>query len=235
MSAPATSQARGGAAHGLCAFARLLPAALIAAAVLTSPVRGQDGGRSIAEGGSGGGAPACSSCHGQQGEGQPDSGFPRLSGLDRGYLTHQLDSFASGGRKNEIMGPIASALTPEERSAVAAFYAGLSAAGAQTKPSSQSVSAGGQLARLGEWSNGVPPCISCHGPTGAGVGGVFPALAGQNATYIANQLNAWRNGERANDPMGLMAAVAKRLTERQIEEVAAFFETLTPTRPGATP
>lgn len=53
------------------------------------------------------GAPACVSCHGEQGEDIPMNGFPRLAGLNAGYLQTQLDVFANGQRANVMMTPIA--------------------------------------------------------------------------------------------------------------------------------
>ena len=41
-----------------------------------------------------GNIPACMTCHGAHGEGNAAAGFPRLAGLDVGYLTRQLQDFA---------------------------------------------------------------------------------------------------------------------------------------------
>jgi len=37
-----------------------------------------------------------------------------------------------------------------------------------------------------------------------------------------NQLKKWRDGSRANDPMGQMRAVAKTLSDDEIHNVASF-------------
>src|ERR1700728_4277893 len=103
----------------LCFFVLLLSMPIRAATA-----RAADG-RDIAAGGSGRDAPACSACHGAQGEGQPGAANPRLAGLDSAYLIEQLNAFAEGRRDNETMPPIAKALTPDERQAIAKFYAGL--------------------------------------------------------------------------------------------------------------
>ena len=42
-------------------------------------------------------------------------------------------------------------------------------------------------------------CIACHGADGNSVNPEWPNLAGQHATYIERQLNAFRAGERKND------------------------------------
>jgi cytochrome c553 len=82
-------------------------------------------GKEIAADGNGRDVPACSACHGEQGEGRPDAGYPRLAGLNCEYLVEQLKAFAEGRRDNETMHPIAKALVPEERQAIAKFYAEL--------------------------------------------------------------------------------------------------------------
>src|SRR3954471_4990825 len=82
-------------------------------------------GRDIAANGNGRDVPACSVCHGAQGEGQSGAAYPRLAGLDSEYLIAQLNAFAEGSRDNEAMSPIAKALSPDERQAVAKFYAAL--------------------------------------------------------------------------------------------------------------
>ncbi len=129
-------------------------------------------GATITEQGNGQGAPGCSSCHGPGGEGQPSAGFPRLAGLDGGYLMKQLQEFASGKRANEIMGPIAKSLSDADMRALGAYYAGLATPKSQDEETADAaaVSAGVALAMHGDWSRELPGCGQCHGPSGQGVG-----------------------------------------------------------------
>jgi cytochrome c553 len=185
-------------------------------------------GAQIAANGNGREAPACSACHGVQGEGQPDVGNPRLAGLDSEYLIAQLNAFAQGHRDNETMSPIAKALTPDERQAVAAFYAGsvTPKIEASNKADDKSIAAGAILAARGDWSKGLPGCGQCHGAAGQGVGKAFPALAGQSSEYIINQLKAWKGGKRSNDPLHLMAGISSKLSDDQVAAVAAYYASL---------
>lgn len=210
--------------------------ALIAASGLfwglaVCPAWAIDGGE-IARSGTQAGVPACASCHGDEGGGQVEGGFPRLAGLADRYLAHELDSFADGSRENEIMGPIAQGLTAQERRAVAAFYAGLRAPPPDGTPppdtaAATSLSARGLLlAQTGEWTKGLPACAQCHGPAGQGVGAAFPALAGQPAAYLAAQLAAWKAGTRRNDPLGLMKGIADRLSDDDAMAVSASYAAL---------
>lgn len=85
---------------------------------------------------------------------------------------------------------------------------------------------GAALAIRGRWADKLPACEQCHGPGGRGVGPDFPALVGQSATYLANQLTAWRTGARPPGPMGLMADVARKLSEAEVRAVADHYASL---------
>lgn len=189
------------------------------------PARADDA--TIALHGNARGAPACVTCHGAQGEGMPANGFPRLAGLNAGYLQTQLDAFANGQRANAMMTPIAQTLSADERVELARYYGTLSGAVA-TAPVPQSDSVGARLALQGRWSQRLPACVQCHGVSGAGVGNVFPALAGQSALYIENQLRGWQQGARPPGPLGLMKAIASKLSAADIHSVAAYFAALQP-------
>lgn len=172
------------------------------------------------------GAPACITCHGAHGEGMPANGFPRLAGLNSGYLQTQLEALANGQRINALMTPVAKTLNGDERVAVARYYAGLSGSATMTETVPEINSTGARLAIQGRWPQGLPACTQCHGAMGAGVGTTFPALAGQSSLYIENQLHAWQQGTRAPGPLGLMKVVASKLSPADIRAVAAYFSSL---------
>lgn len=170
---------------------------------------------------------ACQSCHGAAGEGHAPTGVPRLAGLPSAYLQRQLEAFAQGERKSPLMGPIAKSLTPADRSAVSEHYAALPLPLAA--PRADVVQPGGVgalLATRGRWSDALPACEQCHAPGGRGVGADFPPLAGQPSAYIAAQLKAWREGTRGPGPMGLMPVIAKKLSDNEAQQVAAYFAAL---------
>lgn len=192
-------------------------------------------GHAIVENGSPAEALACSQCHGADGAGNRDSGFPRLAGMNATYLVHELGAFAGDTRKNDIMSPIAAALTPDERAAVAAYYAALPAVAPMLPPASappEDAARGERLALGGDWAEGLPACASCHGRDGGGVGSAFPALAGQPADYLSGQLDAWREGKRSDDPLALMKNVAARLSPDEVRAVSAYYADL-PVRASA--
>jgi mono/diheme cytochrome c family protein len=61
-------------------------------------------------------------------------------------------------------------------------------------------------------------CDSCHGTNGAG--GTAPRIAGQNSSYLANQLMRFRAGDRAS--ASEMTSIVKQLDREQIRAAAAF-------------
>lgn len=186
-------------------------------------------GAAIANSGAGA-TPACQTCHGPAGEGVAQAGFPRLAGLGAAYMQRQLAAFADGTRVNAVMMPIARALSGTDRAAVSAYYAALPEPPAPAAPPKTAAapvpSIGATLAERGRWADTLPACESCHGPGGRGVGPDFPLLAGQSATYLAGQLSAWKAGKRPPGPMGLMAVVAKKLSEADVRAIAEHYADL---------
>lgn len=188
-----------------------------------------DAGQQIVMQGNQSGATPCVSCHGADGAGQAAAGFPRLAGQDKNYLIMQLQAFTQGSRNNPIMAPIAGALNQQEMAEVAAYYARQTAPNPSAGKGDQSlISKGEKLALRGNWDKTIPACVTCHGPGGKGVGSHFPTLAGQNARYIEQQIEAWKSGTRHNDPNQLMQVVAKRLSQSEAKAVAAYFASLIP-------
>jgi cytochrome c553 len=66
-------------------------------------------------------------------------------------------------------------------------------------------------------------CAACHGPDGHAVMPQTPNLAGQDEDYLAEQLKAFRSGERQNETMSV---IAKPLSDVEIANLAAYFHSL---------
>lgn len=82
-------------------------------------------GKEIALHGNGNGALPCAACHGVNGAGNSSMGAPPLAGLPAGGIVESLDQFAQGQGGTPMMQTIAQALSPDEKDAVAAYFAGL--------------------------------------------------------------------------------------------------------------
>lgn len=63
-------------------------------------------------------------------------------------------------------------------------------------------------------------CAACHGEDGLSTDPAYPVIGGQSAAAIFKQLHDFRNGARANP---VMTPVARKLTETDLADVAAFF------------
>ena len=66
-------------------------------------------------------------------------------------------------------------------------------------------------------------CIACHGANGIGTTNLNPNLAGQKEAYLVKSIKAYRDGAR-KDPM--MGAMAKPLSDTDIDNLAAYFSSL---------
>jgi cytochrome c553 len=160
---------------------------------------------------------ACASCHGVDGN-STDPLIPKLAGIDAAYLAKQLRDYASGARRNESMNEVVATISENDFLKLATYFS-------TRKPQSGKVSdpalaeRGKQLYDEGNSDSGVPACAGCHQADGAG-NVRFPRVAGQHAAYSAKQLNDYRNGRRANNP--LMSTVGKRLKPDEIKALAEY-------------
>jgi cytochrome c553 len=207
-----------------------------AAPAAVAPMHGSpQAGQQIATAGAPNGVTACSACHGAKGEGNPAANFPLLAGQPQAYLAHQIAAYAGATRANEVMAPIAKAMTPQQALDASAWYASLDppAAGKPAaKPAAARMQRGMTLATKGDETKQVQACANCHGPGGAGEAPTYPALAGQHPGYFSAAMAAWKTGARNTDPSGQMPAIAKKLNEGDVAALAAYFASLPPQAPA---
>ena len=191
-----------------------------------------------------GDATACAGCHGEKALGMDAMGAPRLANIGQVYVLKQLVDYAEGKRIDEgagaAMNGIAKALNEQDSRDVAAYLDSLEYA---TDPSDlKSLAADG--GKIGDPKKGkiimtkgikplVPACQDCHGFSGRAQN--IPAIHQQKYVYLANQLNRFRDGSRANDQKiykdGIMRGIAKKLTDENIADIAAYLSTVTSLTP----
>jgi cytochrome c553 len=193
-----------------------------------------------------GDVPACMTCHGNNGEGNDDLNTPRLAGQFFSFLIKQLDDFANDKRTDTtmfVMNTNAKGLTVQDRRDVATYLAakkadftgsdlealkasgvevGLVYKGKALVEYGSPVRNDGFPKELGSKGPGAPACKSCHGYAGRGAPPIYPMIGRQRYTYIVNQLKKWRDGSRANDPKGMMQAVARKLSDQDILNAASY-------------
>jgi cytochrome c553 len=118
------------------------------------------------------------------------------------------------------MAPLIAALKKSQISAIAAHFA--SQAPARNAAGDPALAARGKVVyEEGNRTTGVPACVGCHLPDGAGHQR-YPRLAGQRQAYIVQQLAEFKSGVRSNDRAHVMRAVAGRLTDEESRAVAEY-------------
>lgn len=189
-------------------------------------------GKNIYENGKGDNVPACATCHGDKAMGMDAMGAPRLANIGYVYIVKQLTNFAEDKRKDltmDQMNGIAKGLTEQDRRDLAAYEDSFPK---NSEPSDLNAlkddgTAVGKtykgqiLVRYGIEGK-VSACKSCHGFDGRGADPVYPKIGQQKYVYLVNQLTHWRDGSRANDPMGQMQKIAQQLSDEDIQDAAAF-------------
>ena len=163
----------------------------------------------------------CAGCHGVDGN-STNPEWPKLAGQHPEYTLKELMEFQGGTtRRNASMAAMVSTLSEQDMKDLAAYFAAQSPTGGYTEE--KYVELGEQIYRGGKAVAGMAACMSCHGPAAEGNPLMrVPTMAGQHALYTANQLRAFRSGERYNDPYGIMRSVAKRMTDEEIEAVSHY-------------
>jgi cytochrome c553 len=169
----------------------------------------------------------CLSCHGAQGQGLEGAG-PKLAGLSSAYMAAQVKLFQSAKRQNPLMQPMAMMLQGDNIQIAADYFASLPVEDVGLHYRGDKVviaDPAEKMAYQGDWSRDLPACFSCHGPSAVGAE-LFPRLAGQQASYIKSQLEAWQKGTRKGDADNMMANVAGKLTAVEIDQLAQYFAAL---------
>ena len=166
-------------------------------------------------------AAICASCHGPAGN-SVNPEWPKLAGQHAKYTAKQIRDFKAGvTRNNALMAPMIAGLSDQDIEDIAAYYAAQSGTGGFASKDLHAL--GERIYRGGNMESGVPACIACHGPRGAGNDPAgFPRVAGQHATYTAMQIEDWRTENRANDPNEMMADAVRYLTPREVKAVSEY-------------
>ena len=163
----------------------------------------------------------CSACHGVDGNSIVGL-WPSLAGQNEKYLTKQLRLVKSGDRVIASMTGLLDNLEDSDLEDIAAYYASQKNTVGQTDESK--VELGRKLYYAGNLEKGVPACSACHSPRGLGnAPAAYPLLSGQQPEYVAKALKDYRSGARVNeDPSKIMAAIAYKLDDEEIEALSSF-------------
>lgn len=167
----------------------------------------------------------CGACHNADGNSAAPN-FPKLAGQGERYTLKQLNDIKSGARPIVEMTGLLDNLSDQDLADIAAYYASQKMSVGAADP--KLVERGEALFRGGKLQEGMPACIGCHSPDGAGLAAAgFPKISGQHAAYVAKQLTDFREGNRTNDGDSMiMRGIAAKLSNKDIEAVSSFIQGL---------
>lgn len=197
----------------------------------------------------------CTACHGQDGISIVPI-YPDIAGQRADYMYWQLVKFKDPGFGESVMSAIVSELSDQDMRDLAAYYAGLPAAGAPVAPSQEAgaepeaepappldpelLAQGEALYLHGDPAAGIPPCQACHGADARGHSGAlevddagytpyaaYPSLRGQREAYLVTRLAEYRQGKHDSLTTGLvMHGAAEHLDQASVDALAAWLSSL---------
>ena len=185
-------------------------------------------------------ASTCAACHGADGN-SSDAMYPRIAGQAERYSAQQMALIATGQRGGMAVAmiPFVQDLSAQDMRDIGAFFAtqksgaGLADDTLITEGPYRGMKfyeVGQRLFRGGDAARGIPACLACHGPAGNGnPGPAYPHVGGQWQEYSARRLEEYRTGTtQEKDPthFNIMAQVANRLTDQEIQSLATFLQGL---------
>ena len=163
---------------------------------------------------------ACAACHGPDGN-STNPIWPSLAGQHASYIVKQLMDFKSGARADSTMMGMVATLTEEDMKDLAAYYE--SQASKPVAYNDELIEKGEDIYRGGIAETQMASCMGCHSPSGEGNGpAAWPSLKGQHSEYLVMQLKNFQSGARANDSNAMMRNLVARMSEAEMQAVAAY-------------
>jgi len=150
----------------------------------------------------------CARCHGADGNATA-AGMPSLAGQQPHYLVVAVNEYLTGVRTTDPMHGLLRRLSKLDVESVALYFASQAPA-ARAAPPFGDAAAGEPLTAV---------CGGCHGSHGVSTDAATPNLAGQDAQYLVNAIQAYRKTRRHAG----MEAYVSELGRQDIENIAAFY------------
>jgi cytochrome c553 len=187
----------------------LVVAALAAFGFLVPPAGAQEPSREDLAG-------SCAVCHGEGGNSRTEN-VPSLAGHPAPYLSIQLILFRERQRQNEVMAPIAKALSDADVERLAAYFAKEQRRPPALPPAPETAARGKAVADAHR-------CGVCHLSDYSGREQI-PRLAGQRADYLVKTMRDYKAGRRSGLD-GMMTSVLHNVGEADIAALAAYLARL---------
>lgn len=156
----------------------------------------------------------CGNCHGKDGNSVRDY-IPNLASQNAAYLFNQFELFATGERKDYVMGKLAKVLSRQDKVDIAIYYSQM-----PVKPRAEVADITTEAERKKGEQLYQSMCFTCHQKDGHGDGS-YPRIAGQPYQYLIKTLDGFsgENNRRENSPMTVIVA---NMNKEQLKEVAAY-------------
>jgi len=167
-------------------------------------------------------AMTCSACHGASGNSRSEA-VPILAGLSPAYFKKAIEDYATGKRVSAEMEPFAKQVKLLGVDELAAFFAAQRREATPVRADRNAVERGRAASAQ---------CAVCHGAAGQGGQGdpakLGPAIAGQPATYLKNQLLLFKADKRSpgDEPLTKMKTIVKAIPDETLADLAAYYSSL---------
>ncbi|MCK5725746.1 MAG: c-type cytochrome [Thiotrichaceae bacterium] len=157
----------------------------------------------------------CAKCHGDTGISDEDD-TPSIAGQIPAYSYKLLHEYKVKILDSKSMYKKVKDLSNQDMIDISTWYA-------TQKPEKK---AGGKIPKLaekGDEKRFLLSCNSCHNKDAIERGFQTPFISGQKVQYFIDTMMAFKEEERTNDHYRLMRSITSRLTEEEIEELAAYY------------
>ncbi len=149
---------------------------------------------------------------------------PKIAGQNARYIVSALTAYRKGDRKHPSMRAIATTLSDQDMTDIAAFYEDLGKQG-ESAPAQLAEQPSAPVAKLLAQAN----CASCHGANfSAPIDPSYPKIAGQYADYLYAALKAYQT--TANPHIGrnnaIMMGMARPFSHQELKALSAYFASL---------
>lgn len=167
----------------------------------------------------------CAACHNKDGN-SVNPGWPKLAGQHADYMLLQLKAYKDGKlRQGPLMQGILATMSEQDMKNAAAYFSTQKVVVGEAKP--ENLAKGEALYRGGNREKQISACIACHGPKGLGNAQAgFPALSGQHAVYLVEQLEKYKSGERQTDINSIMRDITAKMDPSDMQMVANYISGL---------
>ena len=152
---------------------------------------------------------------------------PMIAGQSATYIVSALTQYKGGERKHPTMRAIADSLSEQDMADLGAYYGQLGLKEGDAPPATAKAPSDKVQALISRDKDNA--CTKCHGANfNTPNDGTVPKLAGQYADYLFVALKSYKaqNHAQLGRSNGVMSGQAKKYTNPEIKELAAYISSL---------